>query len=230
MSSSSSPSRPWWRELNGYHWFVFLLAAFGWMFDCFDQQIFTNSRSITMQDLMPQADSLTQVKFGTWATSIFILGWATGGLIFGTVGDKWGRAKTMALTILVYAVCTGLSGFANNWSMFALFRFLTGAGVGGEFAVGAALIAEVMPDRARPHALGSLQALSAIGNILAAVALGVVVPGDKLGWGWRGLYYIGALPALIAVFVFSRLREPERRTAAKAAAVRAKTTHHFGRI
>ena len=221
---------PWWRELNGYHWFVFLLAAFGWMFDCFDQQIFTNSRSITMQDLMPQADSLTQIKFGTWATSIFILGWATGGLIFGTIGDKWGRAKTMALTILVYALFTGLSGFARSWSSFALFRFLTGAGVGGEFAVGAALLAEVMPDGARPHALGSLQALSAIGNILAAVSLGIVVPADKLGWGWRGLYYIGALPALIAVFVFSRLREPERWVAAKAAATRAQATAQFGRI
>ena len=229
-SSASTASGPWWRELNRYHWFVFLLAAFGWMFDCFDQQIFTNSRSITMQDLMPQADSLTQIKYGTWATSIFILGWATGGLIFGTIGDKWGRAKTMAATIFVYAVCTGLSGFASSWSMFALFRFLTGAGVGGEFAVGAALLAEVMPDRARPHALGSLQALSAIGNILAAVSLGVVVPGDKLGWGWRGLYYLGALPALIAVFVFTRLKEPERWVAAKAAAAQARTTEQFGRI
>src|SRR5438874_1936343 len=226
----SSASGPWWRELNRYHWFVFLLAAFGWMFDCFDQQIFTNSRSITMQDLLPQADSLTQVRFGTWATSIFIVGWATGGLIFGTIGDKWGRAKTMAVTIMVYAVCTGLSGFANNWSMFAAFRFLTGAGVGGEFAVGAALLAEAMPDRARPHALGSLQALSAIGNILAAVSLGVVVPSDKLGWGWRGLYYLGALPALIAVFVFARLKEPERWVAAKAAAVQTRTTARFGRI
>src|SRR5438093_1164334 len=229
-SSASPVSGPWWRELTGYHWFVFLITAFGWMFDCFDQQIFTNSRSITMQDLMPQADTLTQVKFGTWATSIFILGWATGGLIFGTIGDKWGRAKTMALTILVYALFTGLSGFAKSWSTFALFRFLTGAGVGGEFAVGAALLAEVMPDRARPHALGSLQALSAIGNILAAVSLGIVVPGDKLGWGWRGLYYIGALPALIAVFVFSRLKEPERWVTAKAAATRAHATDQFGRI
>src|SRR5438046_6056949 len=136
----------------------------------------------------------------------------------------------MALTILVYAVCTGLSGFARNWEFFALFLFLTGAGVGGELAVGAALLAEVMPDRVRPHALGSLQALSAIGNILAAVSLGVVVPGDKLGWGWRGLYYIGALPALIAVFVFARLKEPERWVAAKAAAVQTRTAARFGRI
>jgi MFS family permease len=229
-SSVASASGPWWRELSRYHWFVFLLAAFGWMFDCFDQQIFTMSRSITMRDLMPAADTLTQIKYGGWATSIFILGWATGGLIFGTLGDRWGRAKTMALTILVYAACTGLSGLATNWAYFAVFRFLAGAGVGGEFAVGAALVAEIMPDRARPIALGSLQALSAFGNILAAVSLGVVVPSDKLGWGWRGLYYLGALPALIAVFVFARLKEPERWVAAKAAAVKTQTTKRLGSI
>jgi MFS family permease len=228
--ASPSPVGPWWRELNRYHWFVFLLAAFGWLFDCFDQQIFTMSRSITMRDLLPAADGPTQTTYGTWATSIFILGWATGGLIFGKMGDRWGRAKTMALTVLVYAACTGLSGLANGWGMFTVFRFLTGAGVGGEFAVGAALLAEVMPDRARPHALGSLQALSAVGNILAAFSLGIVVPSEGLGWGWRGLYYLGALPALMAVFVFWRLREPERWVAAKAAAARAHQTDRFGRI
>src|SRR6266496_1131885 len=153
MNSTKTPasnaSGPWWRELNGYHWFVFFLAAFGWMFDCFDQQIFTNSRSITMQELVPDAHAVegsmfvkicaqfaflraliphttgeAQLTFGTLATSIFIIGWATGGLIFGTIGDKWGRAKPMAVTIFVYALCTGLSGFAHSWSMFALFRFL----------------------------------------------------------------------------------------------------------
>ncbi|MBU6402494.1 MAG: MFS transporter, partial [Verrucomicrobia bacterium] len=162
--------------------------------------------------------------------SIFIVGWATGGLIFGTLGDRWGRAKTMALTILVYAVCTGLSGLARGWGFFALFRFLTGAGVGGEFAVGAALVAEVMPDRARPHALGLLQALSAFGNILAAVSLGVVVPGAHLGWGWRGLYYLGAFPALVAVVVFWRLNEPEKWVATKAAATQAQAVDQLGRI
>src|SRR6478752_6192869 len=156
----------WWRLLNRYQWFVLGVAALGWLFDCYDQQIFTMSRSITMSELLPGTDTLTQIKYGGWATCIFILGWATGGLIFGTLGDKWGRAKTMALTILVYAACTGLSGLATTWGYFAAFRFLTGAGVGGEFAVGAALVAEVMPTRARPHALGMLQALSAIGNIL----------------------------------------------------------------
>jgi len=231
-SPAHADHRPvgWWRLLNKYHWYVFILAAFGWLFDCFDQQIFTMSRSITMRDLMPQASTLEQIKYGGWATSIFIIGWATGGLIFGVMGDKWGRAKTMALTIFVYALCTGLSGFATTWETFAAFRFLTGAGVGGEFAVGAALVAEVMPDRARPFALGGLQALSTVGNILAALSLGIVVPAGNLGWGWRGLYYIGALPALVAVFVFWRLREPDRWVAAKAAAAQSKHKQSFGSL
>src|SRR5207248_229610 len=72
---------PWWRLLNRYHWTVFALAAFGWLFDCFDQQIFVWSRSITMHDLMRQADDATQFMRGNWATSLFILGWATGGII-----------------------------------------------------------------------------------------------------------------------------------------------------
>ena len=228
--SPSANSSSWWRLLNGYQWYVFVLAAFGWLFDCFDQQIFTMSRSITMRDLLPQADTLTQTTYGGYATSIFMLGWATGGLIFGMMGDRWGRAKTMALTILVYATCTGLSGLAQSWGYFAVFRFLAGAGVGGEFAVGAALVAEVMPDKARPHALGSLQALSAVGNILAATSLGLVVPDARLGWGWRGLYYLGALPALVAVFVFWRLREPEKWVAARAAAAQTQTTEQFGRV
>lgn len=183
-----------------------------------------------MRELLPHEDGLAQLKYGTWATSIFILGWATGGLIFGKLGDKWGRAKTMALTIVVYAACTGLSGLAQSWTYFALFRFLTGAGVGGEFAVGATLVAEAMPARARAQALGTLQALSAIGNIMAALSLGVVVPADGLGWGWRGLYYLGAIPGIIAFFIFWRLREPDRWVEAKAAAVKANTLERFGRI
>src|SRR5256884_6480503 len=164
--SPPSVSGPWWRELNGYHWFVFLLAAFGWMFDCFDQQIFTMSRSITMRDLMPETEPLAQLRYGNWATSIFIIGWATGGLIFGSVGDKWGRAKSMALTILVYAIRTGLSGFARNREMVALFRFLTGAGVGGGCAVRPALLAEGLSGLARPPRPGGVHARSSGGHVL----------------------------------------------------------------
>jgi MFS family permease len=98
---------------------------------------------------------------------------------------------------------------------FALYRFLTGLGVGGEFAVGVALVAEVMPDRARPHALGWLQALSAVGNMTAALiamALGELKTGGFIGSTWRGMFIIGVLPALLAVLVMRRLKEPERWT------------------
>src|SRR5207248_2720198 len=86
-------------------------------------------------------------KFSGIATTIFMVGWATGGLIFGVMGDRIGRAKTMVLTIILYSAFTGLSALSVGVWDFAAYRFLTGLGVGGEFAVGVALVAEAMPDR-----------------------------------------------------------------------------------
>ena len=107
--------------------------------------------------------------YGGIATTIFMIGWALGGFFFGVLGDKIGRAKTMMLTVLCYSAFTGLERvFGRSVWDFAVYRFLTGLGVGGQFAVGVALVAEVMSDRARPFALGWLQALSAVGNMLAA--------------------------------------------------------------
>ena len=99
---------------------------------------------------------------------IFMIGWALGGIFFGILGDRIGRAKTMMLTVLCYSAFTGLSALSTECRDFAFYRFLTGLGVGGQFAVGVALVAEVMSDRARPFALGWLQSLSAGGNMLAA--------------------------------------------------------------
>ena len=97
-----------------------------------------------------------------------MIGWAIGGIFFGILGDKIGRARTMMMTVLCYSAFTGLSALSTGVWDFAGYRFLTGLGVGGQFAVGVALVAEVMSDRARPFALGWLQALSAVGNMLAA--------------------------------------------------------------
>jgi MFS family permease len=143
------------------------------------------------------------------------VGWATGGLFFGILGDRIGRAKVMLLTILIYSFFTGLSALSYTVWDFALYRFLTGLGVGGEFAVGVALVAEVMPDRARTHALGWLQTLSAVGNISAAfinMGLGVAEGEGMLGdfKAWRIMFVVGALPALLAILIRARLKEPER--------------------
>ena len=100
---------------------------------------------------------------------IFMIGWASGGVFFGILGDRIGRVKTMIITMLCYSLFTGLSAFSVGVWDFTLYRFLTGLGVGGQFAVGVALVAESVPDRARPFALGWLQASSAWGNMMAAL-------------------------------------------------------------
>src|SRR5687768_12919367 len=95
---TADDGKPWYRQLNRYHWFVFVVAALGWLFDCFDQQIFNLARPAAMESLIPQGtpNRATVVQqYGPYATSIFLIGWACGGLFFGVLGDRWGRAKTM---------------------------------------------------------------------------------------------------------------------------------------
>jgi MFS family permease len=209
----------WYRLLTGYHWFVLLVASLGWMFDCLDQQLFILARPFAMKELLA-GTGLDPTQWGTIATSVFMIGWATGGLAFGVLGDRIGRARTMLLTILLYSLCTGLSAFSLTFWDFAVYRFLTGLGVGGEFAVGVALVAEVMPERARPHALGLLQALSAVGNVCAALIgiglfsvewTGLNLFGVPLT-SWRLMFLVGMIPALLALVIRRRLREPERWT------------------
>jgi MFS family permease len=230
-NSMNERKAPWHRELNRYHWFVLTVAALGWLFDTMDQQLFNLARVPAMNELLAPApgvrpDDAVVAKYGAWATAIFLMGWATGGLFFGMLGDRIGRAKTMLWTILLYSLCTGLSALSQGFWDFAFYRFVTGLGVGGEFAVGVALVAEVMPSSARPFALGLLQALSAVGNVTAAlisIGLGHMEESGIIGTfqiqgvpitAWRMMFVIGTLPALLAVLIRRRLKEPERWQAA----------------
>jgi MFS family permease len=214
--SPAAAGRAWWRELSGYHWFVLVVAALGWLFDTMDQQLFNLARAPAMKELLDPSQSVAE--YGGYATAIFLIGWALGGVAFGILGDRIGRAKTMVLTILVYSLFTGLSALSQNFWQFGLFRFLTGLGVGGEFAVGVSLVAEAMPERARTPALGWLQALSAIGNITAALINNALITMQYHGAlglseemrAWRIMFVVGTAPALLAVLVMRRLREPER--------------------
>ena len=145
--------RPWYLLLTRYHWFVLVVAALGWLFDTMDQQLFNLARTPAITELLGSGASKTEIDaYGAYATSIFILGWATGGLFFGILGDRIGRARVMLLTILIYSLFTGLSALSVTVWDFAFYRFLTGLGVGGEFAVGVALVAEVMPTSANARA------------------------------------------------------------------------------
>jgi MFS family permease len=208
-----SDSGPWWKNFTRYHWFVFIMASLAWMFDCLDQQVFILARNSALTNLLPPGKDVNE--FGGYATAIFIAGWATGGLIFGAVGDRIGRARTLTMTMLMYSVFTGLSAMSTGWQDFALYRFITGLGVGGVFGLAVALIADALPDRARPHALGTLQALSAVGNIAAGLigmGVGQLVSNKTISpqWSWKVMFLVGAIPALICVFVQLRMKEPEK--------------------
>jgi MFS family permease len=201
---------PWWRLLTRYHWFVLTVATLGWMFDTMDQQLFNIARRPAMTALVP-ADDVT--VYADYATAIFLVGWGTGGLAFGILADLIGRAKVMVYTILLYSLFTGLSSFSMGFWDFAAYRFLSGLGVGGQFAVGVSLVAEEMPDRARPFALGLLQALSAVGNIIAAlsgISLAFLIRAGVIEESWRVMFLIGTVPAILVFFIMRRLKEPER--------------------
>lgn len=189
------------------------MASMAWLFDCLDQQLFILARNFAMESLLPPGMNVG--KYGTYATAIFVAGWATGGLIFGAVGDRIGRAKTLTMTVLMYSVFTGLSALSKGWVDFAIYRFITGLGVGGVFGLAVALIADGLPDKARPGALGSLQALSAVGNITAgliSMGIGRMVAAKTIApdWSWKLMFLIGAAPAFLCVFIQMRLKEPEK--------------------
>ena len=221
---SQDSTSPWYKQLTAYHWFVFIVASAAWLFDCLDQQLFILARNNAIQTLLgsdggiafKDVDPSEVKKWGGYATSIFVMGWATGGLIFGSVGDRIGRAKTLAITVLLYSVCTGLSAFSTSIFDFCVYRFITGLGVGGVFGLAVALVADALPEVARPKALGLLQALSAVGNVTAGLcAMGVA--GMNPTESWKILFWIGAAPAFLCIFIMLRLKEPEKWVQARAA-------------
>jgi MFS family permease len=233
MGTTDAPAaRTGWaslRDLNRYQWFVFSVAAIAWMADCLDQQLFNLARVMSLADLTGKewGDPLVK-QWATISTSVFLVGWATGGLVFGMFGDRIGRVRTLTLTILLYSVFTGLSALSQTPYDYCAYRFLTGLGVGGVFAAAVALLAETMPSNARPYTLGLMQALSAFGNCAAAllyISLGLLELNGHLDGlksvglsGWRVLFLIGIAPAVLVIFIQRRLKEPESWKAAKAAA------------
>jgi MFS family permease len=200
--------------ITTYHWLVVLIASAGWTFDCMDQRLFILARESAVRELLGAAAAAAEIKqYSGYATTAMILGWATGGIFFGMMSDRWGRVKTMTATLLVYSGFTGLSGLSTTWVDFTIYRFLVGLGVGGMFGAATTLVAESVPGRVRAVALGALQALSAIGNIIGSMVSLQVQPGatDVL-WGyagWRLLFFVGIVPSLLVLPIIFVLREPD---------------------
>jgi MFS family permease len=205
-----------------YHWLVVVIASAGWLFDCMDQRLFILGRESALTDLLRHDPALlpyVKTHIG-YATTSMILGWATGGIIFGMMSDKMGRVKTMVATLIVYSGFTGLSGLATSWVDFTLYRFLAGIGIGGMFGAATTLVAESVPAAFRAMALGSLQALSAVGNIIGSLLSLQIPPGAEsfvAGYaGWRVLFFVGIIPALLVVPIIFVLKEPDSWLKAKA--------------
>lgn len=203
----------WWGQLVPYQRFVFVVATLAWLFDCLDQQLFNLARSPAMADLLKPGQD--PKFFGGLATSIFVIGWATGGMIFGSLGDRYGRAKMLATTVALYSIATGLSALSKGFTDFATYRFITGLGVGGVFGLSVALVADTVPNHIRPRALGVLQSFSAVGNVTAGL-IGLTIAMGDFGPGyWKWLFLIGAAPALLVASIQMRLKEPESWIAAR---------------
>ncbi len=192
--------------LSRYQLLVLLVAWLGWVFDSMDATIYNLVLTPALRELLSSRNTPENIGwYGGIILAIFLVGWALGGILFGILADYLGRARTLVITILIYAVFTGLAGLSHTWWELAIYRFLTALGIGGEWAAGATLVAEVLPESLRVKGAGVLQSAWGAGYFVAA---GVYLL--LSGQSWRVMFFVGLLPALVALIARLKVREPER--------------------
>ncbi len=189
----------WWRESTPAARRALAAASCGWMLDSFDVMLYALVVASLILDL-----GISKQTAGILG-SITLISAAVGGLVFGVIADRFGRTRALIASILIYAIFTAACGLARNIAELAIFRILLGFGMGGEWASGAALVAETWSDRHRGKALGIMQSSWAIGYAAAAVVAGLVLP-----WkGWRAVFFVGLLPAFVTLLIRRGVPEPE---------------------
>jgi MFS family permease len=186
---------------------AFWAAWSGWMLDGFDSGLYIFVLVPALIDLLHrgglEASKGNIAQYGGYLFSIFMLGWACS-MFWGWLADRIGRVKVMCLTILLYAVATALCGVAWSLTSFAVFRFLSGFGIGGEWAAGTPMLQESVPERLRIRLASWLHTATPVGNLLAACA-SFLVPMI----GWRGVFLLGVVPALLTVWLRRNVPEPK---------------------
>jgi len=199
------------RDLSPQQWKSGIAAWLGWLFDGLDMHLYVLVAAPFVAELLGVADQKDpQVgRTGSIIQAAFLFGWALGGGFFGRVADRLGRTRALMLTILTYALFTGLSFFAQTWWQLLLFRFLAALGIGGEWAVGAALLSETWPRGWRPWLAAVLQTAVNIGVMLAGLANFLLADHP------RYVFLVGVLPALLVVWIRRAVPEPEEWQAAK---------------
>jgi MFS family permease len=209
--STVSPDRGsalfgWWREADTRARRAFVAASLGWMLDSFDVMLYAMVLAALIEDPTLQL-SLATAGILNSAT---LLSAAAGGMAFGVIADRIGRKRALMAAVLIFSIFTAACGFAQSAAQLALFRVLLGLGFGGEWATGAALVSESFPARHRGKALAFVQSSWAIGYGLAALVNLLVMP----RWGWRGVFFVGVLPALFTLWIRRRVEEPPMWTSA----------------
>src|SRR5882724_9508519 len=196
-------------RLNRQQILGFWASWSGWMLDGMDSVIYALVLSPAMKELLPNsgmAATPANVAFmGSLLFALFLLGWGLS-FLWGPLADRFGRARCLAATILVFSVFTGAAAFAHTVWQLGLFRLLAGIGIGGEWAMAGTYVAESWPEDRRKAGAGYLQTGYYAGFFLAA-ALNFTV---GAAWGWRAMFLCGAAPVLVTLFTLARVREPAR--------------------
>ena len=206
-TSRASPPRPaarrgpfpWLRNASHAQRSTLLAASLGWMLDSFDVMLYALVVTRMRAELHMSAGVAGLIMSATLVAA------ALGGTLFGRIADRFGRTRALSASILVYCLCTGLCGLVHTPLQLALCRIALGFGMGGEWAAGAALVAESWPDEHRGKALALVQSSWAVGYALAAALVALVLP----HFGWRPVFFLGVLPALFTFWIRRRVKEPE---------------------
>ena len=199
------------KSLSPQQWKSGIAAWLGWLFDGLDMHLYTVVAPVFVAFLL-HSESTTSPDVKEKAAFIqaaFLVGWALGGAFFGRLGDILGRSKSLSLTILTYALFTGLSSFAQNWWMLLIFRFIAALGIGGEWAVGSALLSETWPKSWRAWIAAFLQTAVNIGVLLATFTT------YQMAGHERWVFLVGILPALFVFWIRRHVPETDEWHAAR---------------
>ena len=201
-------------DLSPQQWKSGIAAWLGWLFDGLDMHLYTLVAApfVALLVGVPTTDPLVG-RYSSWIQAAFLVGWAVGGGFFGRIGDRLGRSRALVLTILTYAIFTGLSFFAQTWWHLLIFRFLAALGIGGEWAVGASLLSETWPKRWRPWLAAVLQTAVNCGVMVASLAAYLLADQPE-----RYVFLVGVLPALLVLWIRRAVPETDEWHAAKASA------------
>lgn len=195
------------RRLGVVQWYVLAAAFLGWMFDGLEMGLFPIAARPAIQDLLNVTDDAVVGQWNGILVASFLFGAAAGGLLFGWLGDKIGRVRTMALSIAAYSVFTGACYFATHPWQLGVLRFFAALGMGGEWSLGVALVMEYWPEKLRPFLAGVIGAAANVG-FLAIAVLGMTFAVTPDSWRW--IMLAGAAPAVLAVFIILFIPESER--------------------